>query len=399
MKILNSLHFLCVNLFNAAITVCLLGALSIASQVQAQTIFTSELAWDLNDVSILFPLPKKNQPDYLLPLGNLLTEEILKEFPRLSVRYDQKKIAQALRVLAFRIDPIKKQMKLVWQPVMPGPGSLMIALDMGIHSFYNLSENQFNTLLSELQQFRLRGLAQGSLHLRMPLQVHPSLVGANAEANLKFITDLITRYGSVANLAKVTAMVLRGGDDMWAFMGFDVVSSKFTPIQIPFTNSRTTQMFINQAIPATKFDNFQITPLVSSVSDPFFDSLLGASKKLENNLPLTEDEILKTLNTAARFENPRLTDVDSLDCVSCHVSQPLRNFYGSQFPQADLTNQYINSNFDLSSTHTTPLNTRRIRAFGYFGSEPAISERVINESAEVADVLNQLSNLQKRNFK
>jgi hypothetical protein len=50
---------------------------------------------------------------------------------------------------------------------------------------------------------------------------------------------------------------------------------------------------------------------------------------------------------------------------------------------------YRNARYDMTNVTPTIWDTRRIRAFGYFGDGPAISQRVINESADVADIINQ----------
>lgn len=49
---------------------------------------------------------------------------------------------------------------------------------------------------------------------------------------------------------------------------------------------------------------------------------------------------------------------------------------------------YKNAGHDLTNKSTAPHNTQIIRAFGYFNVEIAISQRVINESAAVADQIN-----------
>jgi hypothetical protein len=120
--------------------------------------------WDLNDVTYIMPLPTNADENNLLKLkspglgGELLKPEFLKEMPVLSIRHNPEEITQRLRVMTVRIDPCfplptptscQKQIRLVWQPVSIDKHKNVITLDMALHSFYVLTDEEFKLLTNE----------------------------------------------------------------------------------------------------------------------------------------------------------------------------------------------------------------------------------------------------------
>ena len=81
-----------------------------------------------------------------------------------------------------------------------------------------------------------------------------------------------------------------------------------------------------------------------------------------------------------------------MDCGSCHVaSRALRN--AREQRNIDTTGHadaYVgNPRFDLRRLDGAGDDPRAMRAFGYFGDQSALSQRTINESAEVAEALSK----------
>lgn len=92
--------------------------------------------------------------------------------------------------------------------------------------------------------------------------------------------------------------------------------------------------------------------------------------------------------------NPHLFNPENMDCASCHVAQPARVWLErnrSDLGLETLWNQhaYKNPRHNLKNISPDLKNTHIIRAFGYFGENIAISQRVIHESAETADAINR----------
>jgi len=366
---------------------------SAASLVKSNT----KTLWSLNDVTYILPLPGTLQQNYLRSVKNHISEAILNDLPKLSVQYDREALYKMIFALVIRIEPASKQIRVVWQPVTLGPQNKVTTLDMALHSFYQLSEVEFHQLLSEIILWKEKYKIQSNF--LEPLNIHPVFKNQTSDIKkivLQDLNDLFFKYCHDNNTVKVTAMVLRGGNDMWAFMGFniDLLSQQRMPIEIPRTASSTAQRFVNQAVPAEFFENALISPLAFNIEN---DSLENLVMKATFNSQLTEDEILKALHISHRFENPRIHNTESLDCVSCHIAHPAREWISrhlkAQPKNNHLNSVYQNQNYNLTNLSTEVFNTVQIRGLGYFGRNLTISQRVIHESAEVADYLNFQNNI------
>lgn len=358
-------------------------------------------AWDLNDVSYLMPLPKKIGADSLLSLksaargGPLLNEAIVQRLPVLSPQLTREQVATSLRVMAVRIDPCfplptpqscQRQIRLVWQPLDLDRRNQVTTIDAAVHSFYVLTDTEFTTLLRDLAEWKNAYAIKTNF---MPLQIHPvwAAQGDSSPALADF-QKIITKLAGLENLSRVTVMVLRGAGDMWAFAGFEVKNGKMELIQIPRID-RMSQAFINLAVPSDHFTGGGILPQPTGVDT--FSTITNESEHLDAN---SEDTIRKEIKAAFRIENPKNHNPENMDCVSCHVAQPAIHWALNKKSHLKLDNLwsneiYKNPKYDLTNVSSDLLNTQVIRGFGYFGRNMAISQRVINESAEVADQLNQ----------
>ena len=349
--------------------------------------------WTLNDVTYLYPLPEHAHRIFLRSIENHVSNEILNDLPRLSVRHEKEVLNKMIYAVAIRIDPEFNQIRVVWQPITNGPQNKITTLDMALHSFYQLSTHEFRNLLQEIISWKQKYSID--TNSSSPLNIHPAFYQKSEKENSQVIIDLnelFFKYCRYDNTIKVTAMVLRGANDMWAFMGFDIdrLSQKRSPIVIPRTASSTAQRFVNQAVPALFFENAIISPLAFNYQE---DSLENFVQKAIQMPQLTEDEVLKYLNISNRFENPHLHNTNSLDCVSCHIAQParewiFRNIHQNLTSRQDMAFIYQNAHHNLTNLSAEILNTSQIRGLGYFGRNIAISQRVIHESAEAADYLN-----------
>lgn len=370
--------------------------LSFSAQVQAAQNWGS---WSLNDVSYLMPLPEKIESTELIHLqrpalgGAVLPTTVLDKVPLLSMGHTREQSYQTLRVIGVRIDPCfplptpqscQRQVRLVWQPLEMTSRRGLQTVDAALHAFYILDDQQFTTLLKDLENWKVQYAASTT---GVALQIHPAWAeeGARSPALAAF-NKLILKYIGVQNLSRVTAMVVRGAGDMWAFAGFDFVGGQLQSFRIPRIN-RNSQAFINFAVPADHFANGQITPAPAG-ADTFNKLMEDSGQMLEKESPL-----LSEFNAITRIEDPRVFTPENMDCVSCHVAHQARQW--SVFNRRDLSLQdlwdktkYQNAGHNLENKSTEILNTQSIRAFGYFGKEVVISQRVVNESAEVADAVN-----------
>ncbi|WP_413583321.1 hypothetical protein [Bdellovibrio sp. HCB288] len=370
------------------------------------TSFSAYATWDLNDVSYLFPLPRKVGQDQLLNIkavgvgGPILPVRFMDTIPPLSPVMTPDQTNDALRVIAMRIDPCfplptplscQRQLRLVWQPLEEGRFKAQ-TVDAALHSFYVLTDEEFIALLNDLQNWKYKYQVNTT---GLPLQVHP--VWAHTQDNAPSISDMnaiILKYAGFKNLSRVTAMVLRGAGDMWAFGGFDVKNGKLQMFRIQRTD-RMAQAFINRAVPADHFDQGMISP--APAGDDSMNKIVVNSANLQTG---NEELIRKEVLAAYRIENPKNFHAENMDCVSCHVAQPAREWAlrkRSDINYTDLFQAAAYQNAKYNMQNVTPIlaHTQNIRAFGYFIENVAISQRVINESAEVADVINKFVSAQR----
>lgn len=359
-------------------------------------------AWDLNDVSYLLPLPQQKEDSGLLKIsakgrgGELIPSALIEFIPFISFDMNRESTRESLRLLAVRIDPCfplptpqscQRQIRLVWQPVVLTAQGEVQTVDAALHSFYVLSEQDWISLLVDLQKWKAR-YSPGTDSL--PLQVHPAWQNeGSGSPSLKAFHQVITRYAGKENLTRVTAMLLRRGGLMWTFLGYSVDGDKLQSFEIPRLNGKKAQGFINLAMPPDRFSNGGISPFPRG--EDIINTLVAGSDLLEAQ---DEDTIRREARAAFRIENPKAFNPENMDCASCHVAQPALHWVLNNRPQLRVeqlwsSEIYKNARYNLSNPSSLAANTQVIRAFGYFGADVAISQRVINESAEVADSLNQ----------
>jgi hypothetical protein len=348
--------------------------------------------WELNDVSILLPIPAGEldagilRPETTGKGGPLFPEKYRALLPRLSPDLDPAAVAQDLKVVAVRIDPCfafgcRKQVRMAWQPVIPG-GVPMVAWDAAVHTFYDLSPAQFEALLEELQAAR-QGV--GAKLEGLPLSVHPVIAEEGLEGPYwTRLRKILLKHAGAGNLTRFTFMTTEAFETMWDFGGFDIVAGKARRMVIPRVGMRL-QSFVDKSGSGPGFWGG------AKPASPAGDSLDILVTK-SSALSAADAPKLKAAAAAIhRIENPRIHSPESMDCVSCHVAQPARAWAVAAFPQLGLgagPGLFTSAEFDLSNTSPLQGQSNVLRAFGYLGTQPAISRRVIHESAAVAEALN-----------
>lgn len=355
--------------------------------------------WDLNDVSYLMPLPESIQDERLLKIdtagkgGSLLPEHLVNKIPVLSFQQDREESNRLLRALAVRIDPCfplptpqscQAQIRLVWQPLTLNNRQQVQTIDAALHSFYVLTAEEFKSLLNDLEKWKKKNAISTR---SLPLQVHPAWSQGTEVSSLNEFLFIIKKYIGAENLTRITAMVLRGNADMWAFAGFEVRQNNIVMFPVPRLGDRRSQAFVNMAVPADHFAGGGITPQPAGADT--LNKITAESILVETG---EEDTVVTEAQAAYRAENPHRFTPESMDCVSCHVARPALQWVLNKRPELrvdQIWNDeiYRNSKYNLDNISPQFWSTQNIRAFGYFGKDIAISQRVINESAEVADLV------------
>ena len=361
-------------------------------------------AWDLNDVSILLPLSHNLQSDSVLrpttqgSAGELIPTRYLQLIPDLAPQAEDAEVNATLAVVGIRLDPCFPgvspsgepchfQVRLIWQPMIELAQETSTR-DAGVHSFYELSQDEFTDLLQKISALNTQA---GVFNQGLPLQVNPTIAAQSGSGDLggdywQKLRAIVLSYTGDERLSRITFMSMQTADQMWDFGEYDISGGKIQRALIPRVQTRL-QSFINTSSDHDSFDG-AAKPAPEDNPDSL-DSLLKKSSSITSSdgptLRASSDSLYK-------IENPRLNSPETIDCVSCHVAQSARLWEQSHFPNLKLDQSAFQyqSTFNLQNGSASQRSTHLLRAFGYDGAEPAINQRVINESANVAEALNAL---------
>lgn len=353
-------------------------------------------ALGLNDLSILVPLPKTTEHSLMLSPyengknGTLLSKSVYDLFINLVVeRSNQDLWLNQLKVVAIRLDPCfiegtgplacSRQLRLIWQPVFAKNNELTTR-DASMHSFYEFTEEEYRHLLNEWKRL-------AKTDEKSPLVVHPILQKEGLQGpHWNELRALILKHCGSKNLIRITSMNVSGSEQVWIFSGYDIDSSgRAKEILIPRIQSSF------QSITQSSFDitNFwgALTPTPSE--DHEFNLLIDDSMFFKKTQTVIEAR--KAARSLLSFENPKKHNTGTLDCASCHLANMAHQWVHANYPQLKWDTEFSDvkyeSGFNLLNTTKNKVSPNQFRIFGYFGKEPVISQRVINETAEVLGLM------------
>jgi hypothetical protein len=360
------------------------------------------LRWNLNDVSYLMPSPQDTKqadstllrPDSAGLKGPLISSHTLERI----ISQSKMRLFKGIHFfygVSVRIDPCfhmdlgslkcQAQVRMVWQP---WAGTKLV--DTAIHSFYNLTDKQFAQLAQELLMLKL---SHGVPTDWLPLQIHPAIQAQGL--NGPFMTGLkniLLNYCGEQNLARVATMGFSeigvpnvAPQGKWTFSAFDYANGRFARISIP----RIQQMA--QSLDNITLNDYHLSPAQSGPLPSGADTLTSL---ITDSKSIKAPDALAAGIAAYRIQNPKFLNSNTLDCVSCHVSQQAGLWITANFPSQDISSpfkQYVyrSTTSNLQNTSDQSLSTNKFIMFGRFpDGTHVISQRTINESAEVVDQLN-----------
>lgn len=350
-------------------------------------------ALGLNDLSILIPLPKESEFSQMLSpaeeSGNLLSKKVYDEFVALVPEHTNEVVwKNQLRVVAIRLDPCfiegegplacRRQIRLVWQPVILDKKNKnqYTTRDAALHSFYEFSDDEFQSILQDWKTWAQTGNT-------LPIGVHPILKeeGLSGE-HWKNLKSIILKYCNTQKIIRMTSMNVMANEQLWIFSGFDIhPNGYFEEMMIP--RIKTSIQAITQSSHYDEEFWGGIRPMPKE--DMEFNQLIDDSMDFRKEKK--EVEVKKAIRSLFAFENPRIHDTASLDCVSCHATTMAHQWTERNYPQfnwnTDFTDVRYQSDFNLTNTAVGKVTPNRFRIFGYFENKPMISQRLINETAEV----------------
>lgn len=366
----------------------LTGATTATGPTSASSAVDRSLA--ANDVSVLFPLGRgelwtASTParggEALLPRTafDLINLPLVRELQGPNATYN------GLRVVSLRVDPCFSgspcypQIRLAFQALNANGTS---AFDGSIHALYNLTADEFTGVTARLRA--LAALAPENAGVTR-LEVSPALLaqGASGAYGLA-LRDLVDQYIGGPNLSKLTFMTRsQGGGDRWDFGGFNL--RDFDPSGAFPIAGLDGDIRVQTVVEGGRGGGggqgggaaiaYTVTP----------GTLHGALNVVLNSgaaqaaSPAARQSAMDAL---ARVENPFLESADTVDCGACHLANRLRGNLETSFGLTSALSY-------TSAAEVTRLiggadrDNENLRAFGYFGAQPAIAQRTANETIKV----------------
>lgn len=394
----------------------------------SSAVLAAEMKWNINDVSYLFPLPDGDENAALQLISpydektgsDLLPKSIYQKIPTLyhPGNGNATLYQNALRVMSVRIDPCPStkshsgfvnvdsncipEVRFIWQPVEYDQYlQQWQARDAAVHCFYRLNKASLSQLLSELWALKSSYARLGVTTRNKPLGVHPALLNpATAMTFKQKLQQILLRYVDKDNLEKVTFTSLLVPLKWWRFGAFEKDShGRWTRSDIPLVDSRFVDIF-NTAVIDKKGQRaeYKLDAIFNILAEEYPDSdniFEVINKSYRFNDDRDRKVFKEKLNTIARFRNPDKTNSETHDCASCHFADVARFYILNRYPElakTELEDQFTNPDpayFNLENHTITKANTRVVRAFGFHGREPSVSQRTIFDSAVSAHWLNK----------
>lgn len=361
--------------------------------------------FDLNDVSILFPLPasaaERGAFLWLVPRtgeqGPFFPASLIDQLPALNGDVPDTLGYPSAMVTAFRFDPCfprlggascQAQIRLVAQPVIVTATGVSMLDDAAVHLFYRLDDAASREVARALVALR----AMSSAPTSGPLRVHPGLGGPGSSPFAAALRALVVARCREDNLIRITTNSF--AFDVWSFAKFEYATGALERQALQHTTTpATSQAWIRQAFTDSLDDP-------SGTIDPRptrgFEYLLSIAN-FGNGAPADPAAARQAADAVLRIENPRESSTDDVDCVSCHLATQARLFASRNGVSFEPAAWQPPAGHDTSLVLAPELqgNLGATIAFGWHTNHqgrhtPSISQRVINESAEIAEYLTRV---------
>jgi hypothetical protein len=315
----------------------------------------------LNDLSTLLPLDVQlAAPADLIPRGlydRIRVDEL--GMPFIIDVFDE------LQVVAVRLDLCDR--------VTPGPcprgdGRLRLVLqpnehgmvrDTAFHAFYPVPAAELPTVLDMLEA--------ASEHVSAPLGVRPL-----SPARTQALTQLLQRYCTPDRLVRLTFFSQADffAQVRWMLRGVELHDGGFADIAIPqATDGGVQHVFLADR----GYEATMLADVPAGFATVISNAQFSAASQTDRD---------RAVSALAEIDNPLARSLDTLQCLSCHVSTPLS---GMRTGTASGT---YTSPYDLSiDGGGSRTNELSLRAFGWRLDQPMISHRVANETAQVLSEL------------
>jgi hypothetical protein len=400
---------LCVGLLAAGLAACS----GIDSSDQDLTAAKGVPRLTVNDVSFLYPLPERGEGSLLLPMrfesaggeSVLLPEHVMamlgddskSPYPFLFEAPGRERAWEMLRVTSMRVDPCfeapdlehatdcKRQVRLSAQVVTPtsdDPEDAEYSVsDAAVHLFYELDDEAFVSLLLDLRELTLQKSFGGK---KPPLGVHPVMAKEGLDGPFaRRLNEIVAENCLESSLVRMTFMATgRSGNNwFWGVLergaGGDFAPGTVVGVDGPsdgFTQMGSDENPDGIASAATAAPTFPA------------DLLRGESIDA-----LSADAFEAAVDRLRALENPAAHSSADVNCASCHLAPSTLRLAtrrrGLDAPPESPSSYQPPAGQNGKVPGMAAFGSRNMHAFSYFGDAPAVSPRVVNESARVADYL------------
>lgn len=342
-----------------------------------------------NDVSILLPLPHDPGRPLIARLGDpgdaLIDrrwfDALVTVHGDIGPRTGGALVFEDLQVVAARLDLCDRtrigtcpagtdgRLRLVLQPLYQRAG-MTFAHDVALHAFYPIPAVELTGVVDELRRLaRIPSLPASAV-----LSVSPAAAAGDVRY-LEGLRGLILRYARAASLVRLTVIgqVADSAAFAWIFRGLDRDGDELVPMVIPGVAS--TQQTVQLAGGDTVYR-----------ADPIADVPAGFA--LATNGPrfraATADQRRTALAALTELQNPMLHDTVDTQCIGCHLATYLT---ARRAATSGVVADALPGRFPSPRARAAPTiaehDPRVVRAFGWAGNAPAISQRVANDTAQV----------------
>jgi hypothetical protein len=253
------------------------------------------------------------------------------------------------------------RLRLVLQPY----SSLSGFDDVGLHAFFSIPAAEIPAVVSDL-----RALARiQSAPLTAPLDVNPALAAGNV-AYADALRALVRRIAGEQSFVRLTfnAQPSQASAVRWVLRGVEIRDGALTDVVIPGIAGSTEGV---------------VTSGRGFAADPVSNTPEGMAEVMPDRSfdTASEERKRELIAVLAAAENPNVSATDTVSCVACHVTTQLAHIRTTPEFAATITGRYTSS-YDL--TVLGALRTKRtLRALGWMHRDMIISQRVVNDTAQL----------------
>lgn len=333
------------------------------------------------------------------------------------------------RLVSFRIDPCANlsklsltrldvetnchaEFRLVWQAMEPRDGGIH-ARDVNLHLIYKLSQDRFKDLVASLRDIKQRLDPEASISpVTSPLGANPLMLDKRtSEEAIASYLSIVKTFATVHTLKSIAAM----GDSApnfaghWPMLMMDFKQGQWVarplenvalseqvktgrkPVFLDNGKVEMVEVAVKESVKTVQ----RINGGMGDLMDPEPFGLINLPFKDRFKLYRNEGDIRLLEAYQDNLEqraNPHLHSVSNLDCGSCHtIDQDKESLLASVEELKE--NQPSQSTFklfdwNLEKVYPTPSRTS-LQMFSMFLGRYSVRQRVINESALVAERIRQ----------